>query len=405
MAGPRTSEIENGNSVSFSSKEGLAKDQGQTSSSESVVAKEGSVQVEENIQQMLVESQEVVASVLKVQGSEPVPEVVTESGIPVTRLVAKVDDSQSEVKQTVQSGGDQGIATETATEMAAENENMDVKIEENVQEPFVSSPVPMVEEPTTDTPAEMTSKPVECEGTDTGLAIESSMGNENVETHQEKAKCEVTDDNSTKVTEQGEKGEDNSSDSKECISMMETDEIGTKEGSMAQEVTPGTLGSHNPGASANDYNNKDSIVELASVSMETDHVTNKEDALSLQVAQGMFGVQACGAIDNNRGGKDTVVDLNQLDAVGDPTGLQSSEKAMTYPSVAMDMEIDNQGETSEPNPASTSSVQPQDNHPLSDISFNTESLNSTDTANMKRGVIPTAPTEKNVDHDGEPPVQ
>ena len=354
---------------------------------------------------MLVESQEVVASVLKVQGSEPVPEVVTESGIPVTRLVAKVDDSQSEVKQTVQSGEGQSIATEAATEMAAESENMDVKIEENVQEPFVSSPVPMVEEPTTDTPAEMTSKPVECEGTDTGLAIESSMGNENVETHQEKAKCEVTDDNSTKVTEQGEKGEDNSSDSKECISMMETDEIGTKEGSMAQEVTPGTLGSHNPGASANDYNNKDSIVELASVSMETDHVTNKEDALSLQVAQGMFGVQACDAIDNNRGGKDTVVDLNQLDAVGDPTGLQSSEKAMTYPSVAMDMEIDNQGETSEPNPASTSSVQPQDNYPLSDISLNTESLNNTGTANMKRDVIPTAPTEKNVDHDSEPAVQ
>lgn len=372
MAGPRTSEIENGNSVSFSSKEGLAKDQGQTSSSESVVAKEGSVQVEENIQQMLVESQAVVASVPKVQGGEPVPEVVTESSIPVTRPVAQVDDSQSEVKQTVQSGGGQSIATEVATEMAAEKENMDVKIEENVQEPFVSSPVPMVEEPTTGTPAEMTSKPVECEGADTGLAIASSMGNENMETHQDKAKCDVTDDHSTKVTEQGEKGEDHSNDSKECISMMETDQIGTKEGSMAQEVTSGTLGSHNPGASANDYNNKDPIVDLASVSMETDHVTNKEDTLS---------------------------------AVEDLTGFQSSEKAMTYPSVVMDMEIDNQGETSEPNPASTSSVQPQDNHPLSDISLNTESLNSTDTANMKRDVIPTAPTEKNVDHDGEPAVQ
>ena len=405
MAGPRTSEIENGNSVSLSSKEGLAKDQGQTSSSESVVAKEGSVQVKENIQQMLVESQEVVASVPKVQGGEPVPEVVTESGIPVTRPVAQIDDSQSEVKQTVQSGGGQSIATEAATEMAAENENMDVKIEENVQEPFVGSPVPMVEEPTTDTSAEMTSKPVVCEGADTGLAIESSMGIENVETHQDKAKCDVTDDNSTKVTEQGEKGEDHSNDSKECISMMETDQIGTKEGYMTQEVTPGTLGSHTPGDSTNDYNNKEPIVDLASVSMETDHVTNKEDSLSLQVAQGMFGVQASGAIDNKRGGKDTVVDSSQLDAVGDPTGFQSSEKAMTYPSVVVDMEIDNQGETSEPNPASTSSLQPHDSYPLSDISLNTESLNSTDTANMKRDVIPTAPTEKNVDHDGEPPVQ
>ena len=405
MAGPRTSEIENGNSVSLGSKEGLTKDQGQTSSSELVVAKEGSIQVEENIQQMLVESQEVVASVPQVQAGEPVPDLVTESGIPVTRSFAQVDESQSEVKQTVQSEGGQNTATEAATEMAAENENMDLKIEENVQEPFVSSPVPMVEEPTTDTPAQMTSKPVECEGADTGLAIESSMGNENMETHQDKAKCGATDDNSTKVTEQGEKGEDHSNDSKECISMMETDQIGTKEGYMAQEVTPGTLGSHTPGASANDYNNKDPIVGLASVSMETDHVTIKEDTLSLQDAQGMFGVQASEAIDNKRGGKDILVDLNQLDTVGDSTALQSSEKAMTYPSVAMDMEIDSQGENSEPNPASTSSVQPQDNYPLSDISLNTESLNSTDTANLKRDVIPTAPTEKNVDHDGEPAVQ
>ena len=405
LAGPRNSEKENGNSVSLGSKEGLAKDQGQTSSSESLVAKEGSGHVGENVQQMAVESQEVVASVPKVHGGEPVPEPVTESGIPATRSFAQVDESQSEVKQTVQSGGGQSIATEAATEITEESENMDVKIEENVQEPFVNSPVPMVEEPTTATPAEMTSKPVESDGTDTGLASESSMGNENVEIRQDKVKIDVTDDNSTRVTEHEEKGDDYSNDSKECISMMETDQIGTKEDYMAQEVTPGTLGSHTPRASANEDDNKDPTVDLASVSMETDHVTNKEDTLSLQVAQGMFGVQDSGAIDNKRSGKDTVVDLNQLDAVGDSTGLQSSERAVTYPSVAMDMEIDNQGETSEPNPASTSSVQPPDNYPLSDISLNDESLNSTDTANVKREVIPTVLTERNVDRDGEPVVQ
>ena len=312
-----------------------------------MVTEQVGLKTEENIQEMHVPELVTAIPVPQTQVTDPVPEMLAGDpvSVSVTQTAAKMGETQLPVEQTAQFEDSASVTTEVASVVVTENENMDFKLAENVQERFVESPVPMLEETITEPLVEETATTKEGEGIQTGVASVMTMENENMETNQDPNKHDVADNDSTNLTEQGDKVEDHSEKS----------------------------------------------TEIASESMETDQATDTEDFVTQQVTQGMSGNQTSKANVMESDVKDTVVDVKQSDAALECSGLEPSDEAAMHTPVAMEMDIDNKGESSKSNSELTSSEMPPGHDHLSGISQNVESsqtLNSRDASDVIRDTAP-----------------
>lgn len=355
LSGRRSPQTAKDSSMDTTGKDESVEDQGkesknvdqETSPSKSMVTEQVGLKTEENIQEMHVPELVTAIPVPQTQVTDPVPEMPAGDpvSVSVTQTAAKMGETQLPVEQTAQFEASTSVTTEAASIVVTENESMDVKLAENVQERFVESPVPMLEETITEPLVEETATTKEGEGIQTGVASVMTMENENMETNQDPNKHYVADNDSTNLTEQGDKVED--------------------------------------------YSEKST--EITSESMETDQATDTEDCVTQQVTQGMSGNQTSKANVMESDVKDTVVDVKQSDGTVECSGLEPSDEAVMHTPVAMEMDIDNKGESSKSNSELTSSEMPPGHDHLSGISQNVESsqtLNSRDASDVIRDTTP-----------------
>ena len=375
-------------SVGDFGKEGVVEEQGKETNTvnqeENPPSEQGSVNTE-NVQEMLVESPApemlVGSPVPEMLVGSPVPEMLVGSPapemlvgipapemrvgstVPVTQEFVRINEAKSPVEQTRQFEDRGSVETAVTSVRAAENENVDMKTGENVQEMVVESPAPVTEEVMPETPSvEQTAKPEEGGGIETGAGNVTVAENESMETNQDQKKCDldelaiaVTD--STNVTEQGGKVEDHSTESTELTSeLMETDQGTFKEDCVTQEVMPG---------------------------------------MSLQSSDQASG----GAVTEDRE-NNTVVDLKLSNTNLDYSGHGQIDETVMYASVATEMEIDTQGENSECNSVEKSELatpeMPSGNVKLTEnVESNQHALNSGVEPHVITDTTPTLITDGN----------
>lgn len=366
-------------SVADIGKEGVVEEQGKETNTvnqeENPPSEQGSVNTE-NVQEMLVESpapEMLVGSPVpemlvgspapEMLAGIPAPEMFVGSTVPVTQEFVQINEAKSPVEQTRRFEDGGSVETAVTSVMAAENENVDMKTGENVQEMVVESPASVTEEVMPETPSvEQTTKPEEGGSIETGAGSVTVAENESMETNQDLKKCDldvlaiaVTD--STNVTEQGGKVEDHSTESTELTSeLMETDQGTFKEDCVTQEVMPG---------------------------------------MSLQSSDQASG----GAVTEDRE-NNTVVDLKLSNTNLDYSGHGQIDETVMHASVAIEMEIDTQGENSECNSVEKSELatpeMPSGNVKLTEIvESNQHALNSGVEPHVITDTTPTLITDGN----------
>ena len=295
----------------------------------------------------------------------PVSEMLVGSPVPVTEDGVKMEETESPLEETTQH--EEGKSTETglAGEMVVENENTDVKTVGNVDDVLDEIPVPVVQDGMADEQLEQTAHPENGESVETEPVNVTGTGNDNMETNQDLSKHDVDElvivSDSMNFTVQESKVEEQCGESTElALELMETDQVSVKEDCVTQQVTPGISGDEENRGDVTQGEVNDQVVEL----------TDQSDA----------------AIENK--------------------GLGQSDEAAVHESVAM--EIDTQGESGESCPMQESKLAKDEMQPdskqLSETSQKGETnqlVNSGDVPLVSSKLMPARVTdiETASDHD------
>lgn len=243
---------------------------------ESMITEQVDVKKEENVQEMLVVSPSA------------------------TQNVVQIDPTQ--VEQTTQPDRDSSVETDVTCVTAVENEQVDVKKEENVQEMLVENPAAtqgVFKMDPTQGHGEQTTQPKRDESVETEVACVTAEENEQMEINQGYIENVVDElivavNDSTNLSKQ----EGNVECTDTASELMETDQLTVKEDGVTSEVT---------------------LVTPA----QSDGETSKGDCTEGEV--------------NDK--------AEQSDTSGNRAGIGSSDT--TIPQVPVAMEIDTQGENSD----------------------------------------------------------
>lgn len=321
-------------------------------SSETMVTEQVGVKPTENIPATFVEV--------------PVSEMLLGSPVPVTEEGGvKMDEAQSPMEEITQHEEGRSIETGVAGEMAVENENIDVKTEENVDNELDEIPVSVMQDGMTEEQLEQTVKPKDGRRVEAEPVNVTGIGNENMETNQDLNKHDVD----------------------ELVTVTVSDSVNFREQESKAEEHCGES------------------TELALELMETDQVSVKEDCVTQQVTPGMSGDQEFKGDVTQGEVNDQVVELNnQNDAAVEYTGLGQNDEAAIHASVAM--EIDTQGETGEScsvqkSEHATDEIQPDSNQ-LSETSLRTgtnQLVNNGDASLVSSKVMPARVTDSETASD------